>query len=135
MRVDSPPDRVDAPDEATEECAAAGASAGESAALPARIGRYHVLGPLGAGAMGEVLAAYDPYLDRKVALKLLHPGGPGRSPARLLREAHALARLSHPNVVQIHDTGALGARVFLAMELVEGVDLRAWLARPEMGSA
>ena len=129
--MDSPPDRADSPGEATEECAApTSTGAGEPAALPARLGRYHVLGPIGAGAMGEVFAAYDPYLDRKVALKLLRHGGPGRSPARLLREAHALARLSHPNVVQIHDTGAIGERVFLAMELVEGVDLRTWLTRP-----
>src|SRR5262245_46995470 len=97
--------------------------------MPDRLGRYRVLERLGAGAMGVVLSAYDPYLDRRVALKLLRPDGSGRSPARLLREAQALARLSHPNVVQIHDTGAIGDRVFLAMELVEGVDLRAWLAR------
>ncbi|MBL9100603.1 MAG: protein kinase [Myxococcales bacterium] len=122
-----PPARVEA-DEATAECA--GGGAGETSELPARVGRYHVLGRIGAGAMGEVLAAYDPHLDRKVALKLLRRGAAGRSPARLLREAHALARLSHPNVVQIHDTDAVGDRVFLAMELVEGVDLRAWLAQP-----
>ena len=98
--------------------------------LPAKLGRYHVLEQLGAGGMGVVLAAYDPDLDRKVALKLLRPDGSAGSSGRLLREAHALARLSHPNVVQIYDTGALDDRIFIAMELVRGTDLRAWLARP-----
>ncbi|PCC74076.1 Serine/threonine protein kinase [Nannocystis exedens] len=106
---------------------------GRSAAagsLPARLGRYHVLGQLGAGGMGVVYTAYDPDLDRKVALKLLRAEGHAASPGRLLREAHALARLSHPNVVQIHDTGAIDGRIFIAMELVRGVDLRTWLAQP-----
>ncbi|MFZ6179039.1 protein kinase domain-containing protein [Nannocystis pusilla] len=98
--------------------------------LPARLGRYHVLGQLGAGGMGVVYAAYDPDLDRKVALKLLRADSHTASPGRLLREAHALARLSHPNVVQIHDTGAIDGRIFIAMELVRGVDLRSWLAQP-----
>jgi serine/threonine protein kinase len=81
--------------------------------------------------MGVVYAAYDPELDRKVALKLLRAGAGdvaaiGRS--RLLREAQALARLAHPNVVAIHDVGTIGDRVWLAMEFVDGQTLGAWLA-------
>ncbi|MCX4242242.1 tetratricopeptide repeat protein [Paraliomyxa miuraensis] len=96
------------------------------------IGRYVVLSRLGAGAMGVVHAAYDPELDRKVALKLLRSGGgtstlasDGR--ARLLREAQALAKLSHPNVVAVHDVGTEGDRVWIAMEFVEGRTLGAWM--------
>src|SRR5438874_8141107 len=92
------------------------------------VGRYVVLDSLGAGGMGVVYAAYDPDLNRKVALKLLHPG-PGASTGartRILREAQALARLSHPNVVSVFDVGSVGERVVLAMELVEGDTLAAW---------
>jgi tetratricopeptide (TPR) repeat protein len=95
----------------------------------AAIGRYVVLSLVGRGGMGSVYAAYDPELDRKVALKLLHEGTEDRASAsaRLLREAKAIARLSHPNVVVVHDAGALDAGVFLAMEFVEGVTLAEWL--------
>ncbi|MCB9703554.1 MAG: serine/threonine protein kinase [Myxococcales bacterium] len=94
-----------------------------------RVGRYVILGRLGAGGMGEVYAAHDPELDRKVAIKLLLPRGDAESEAthRLLREAQALAKLAHPNVVTVFDVGQRGGRVFLAMELVEGVSVRAWL--------
>jgi tetratricopeptide (TPR) repeat protein len=95
------------------------------------LGRYLVLEPIGAGGMGSVYAAYDPELDRKVALKLLHAGQPTEGSSggqtRLVREAQAMARLSHPNVAAVYDVGTVGDRVFLAMELVEGVTLRAWL--------
>jgi len=94
-------------------------------------GRYIVLGPLGRGAMGEVYAAYDPELDRKVAIKILRTSGPGpdvRSRSRLLREAKAIAKLRHPNVIVVHDAGSIGDRVFIAMEHVEGQTLAAWLA-------
>ena len=100
------------------------------------IGRYVVVDRLGAGGMGVVYAAYDPDLDRKVALKLLHPHqrGPGDSGAdnpaaqRLLREAQAMARLDHPNVVTVHDVGTFGGSVFVAMEFVHGSTLRQWLS-------
>jgi eukaryotic-like serine/threonine-protein kinase len=95
------------------------------------IGRYVVLDQVGRGGMGEVFAAYDPELDRRVALKLLHlegRGGDQRGSARLLREAKAIARLSHPNVVVVHDAGTFDDRVFVAMEFVEGRTLAAWLA-------
>jgi tetratricopeptide (TPR) repeat protein len=96
----------------------------------AQVGRYVVLERLGEGAMGAVYAAYDPELDRKVALKLLHAdGGPRRerTQARFLREAKALAKLSHGNVVVVHDAGTFSGRVFIAMEFVDGQTLQAWL--------
>ncbi len=95
------------------------------------VGRYVILSRLGAGAMGVVYAAYDPQLDRKIALKLMlpSPGAPPRSERdrlRLLREAQALAKLNHPNVVSIHDVGALEDRIWIAMEFVDGVTLGEW---------
>lgn len=111
------------------------APAGSSPELPrgAHVGRYIVLDPLGSGGMGVVYAAYDPELDRRVALKLLR-GDQGAEQevssrgVRLVREAQALARLAHPNVVAVHDVGTWHRQVFVAMELVEGVTLRQWLA-------
>ena len=97
----------------------------------ARVGRYLVLDIIGEGGMGVVYSAYDPELDRKVAIKLLQIGGGGSQgdlQAWLLREAQALARLAHPNVVNVHDVGTLpGNRMFVAMELVAGGTLRKWL--------
>jgi tRNA A-37 threonylcarbamoyl transferase component Bud32/tetratricopeptide (TPR) repeat protein len=106
----------------------------------AAVGRYTILALVGRGAMGKVYAAYDPHLDRKVALKLMHADGArgaAETQARLLREAKALARLSHRHVVAVHDTGTFEGRVFVAMEFVDGVTLEAWLAerprsRPEI---
>ena len=98
---------------------------------PRAIGRFTVMGRLGVGAMGVVFAAYDPQLDRKVAVKLLKPDDDdpdGRWQHRLLREAQALAKLSHPNVVQIHEVGFHGDQVFVAMEFVTGVTVRTWLS-------
>jgi serine/threonine-protein kinase len=95
-------------------------------------GRYTVLGALGQGGMGIVLAAYDARLDRRVALKLLRhrAGGPQASTdenSRLVREAQAMARLSHPNVVSVYDSGTLeDGSLFIAMEFVEGQNLRQW---------
>jgi len=98
----------------------------------ATVGRYVLLGLVGRGGMGDVYAAYDPELDRKVALKLLNDGQPGsgsqaRSRGRLLKEAKSIARLTHPNVVVVHDAGTIDDRVFIAMEFVEGRTLSAWL--------
>jgi tetratricopeptide (TPR) repeat protein len=99
-------------------------------AEPTRIARFVLLEALGSGGMGVVYAAYDPRLDRRVALKLVHHDvAPGRAvEARLIREAQAMARLSHPNVVQIHEVGVWDGRIFIAMELVAGRTLAAWLA-------
>ncbi len=93
------------------------------------VGRYVVLELVGEGAMGRVYASYDPVLDRKVALKLLHPlvEWP-EAQERLLREAKALARVSHPHLVGVHDAGAFASSVFIAMEFVDGQTLRTWLA-------
>lgn len=93
------------------------------------VGRYLILDRLGEGGMGVVYAAHDPELDRRVALKLLRPDRAEKETAlRLQREAQAIARLSHPNVVAVHDAGTFGEQVFVAMELVEGRTVRQWLA-------
>ena len=98
------------------------------------VGRYLVTGLIGKGGMGEVYAAYDPELNRKIALKLLRarPGGDAlEGQARLLREAQALASLSDPHIVVIYDVGTFAERVFLAMEFVDGHTVGYWLlARP-----
>src|SRR5262249_32367449 len=94
-------------------------------------GRYTVRAWIGAGAMGEVYAAHDPELDRLVALKVLRLRETDRSPrarARFQREAQAMARLNHPNVVAVHDVGTVGDRAYVAMELVEGPTLAGWIA-------
>ncbi|EDM80120.1 serine/threonine kinase family protein [Plesiocystis pacifica SIR-1] len=101
-----------------------------AAADPVRIGRYTVLERLGAGGMGVVYSAYDTELDRKIAIKLLRgvdSGGADHS--RLKREAQALAKLSHPNVVQVYDVGSFREQVFVAMEFIEGKTLRDWEPR------
>ncbi len=97
----------------------------------ASLGRYLVLGALGAGGMGVVYSAYDPELDRKVAIKLLRTDvageDAGQARRRLLREAQAMARLQHPQVIAVYDVGTIKSQVFIAMELVEGGTLSSWL--------
>ena len=100
---------------------------------PEKIGPYVLLERLGEGGMGTVYTAYHPQLNRRVALKLLRPGAnanksPAIAQARLLREAQAMAKLSHPNVVAVHDAGEYADQVYLVMERVEGVTLRQWLS-------
>ena len=96
-------------------------------ATPQRLGRYAVLGTIGRGGMGVVYRAYDPDLDRAVALKLLTPGSKkSEASARMVREAQAMAKLSHPNVVPVHDVGVQEGRVFIAMEFVRGMTLGKW---------
>lgn len=90
------------------------------------LGRYVLLHPLGMGAMGTVYAAHDPRLGRTVAVKLLRDVS-ANARARMRREAEALARLSHPHVVQVYDVGEHDGRLYIAMELVEGTDLDVWL--------
>jgi eukaryotic-like serine/threonine-protein kinase len=95
------------------------------------IGRFIVLGVLGSGGMGVVYSAYDPHLDRKVAIKLL-ASVEGRSAhdaqVRLLREAQAMARINHPNVIKVHEVGTHHDRIYLAMEFADAGTLRGWLA-------
>jgi eukaryotic-like serine/threonine-protein kinase len=90
-----------------------------------QLGRLRLLDRLGAGAMGTVFAAYDPRLDRKVAVKVLRTS---EGAARVLAEARALAKLVHPNVVAVHDADELDGLVFIVMELAAGVPLRTWMA-------
>ncbi|AKQ70036.1 Serine/threonine kinase PKN8 [Myxococcus hansupus] len=99
-----------------------------------RLGPYVIRGVLGMGGMGVVYAADDSRLGRRVALKLLRPlreGAEEEGRARLLREAQAMARLSHPNVLPIFELGTAEGRDFLAMEWVEGTTLAEWLRERE----
>ena len=100
------------------------------------IGRFFLLNRLGAGGMGVVWAAYDPQLDRKVALKFVRADaiGPASSEAsrnilaRFAREAKAMARVSHPNVIAVHDVGTTGEQLYIAEEFIRGMELSHWLA-------
>ncbi|HEY5925226.1 MAG TPA: protein kinase, partial [Kofleriaceae bacterium] len=92
--------------------------------LAGRLGRYVLHARLGAGGMGVVYAAYDPELDRRVALKVLRHTQAGE---QLRDEARAIAKLAHPNVIAVHDVGEADGELFIAMEHVEGVTLREWL--------
>ncbi|MFP2906136.1 protein kinase domain-containing protein [Pyxidicoccus sp. 3LFB2] len=110
--------------------------AGREPVLPpgTRLGPYVLHELLGAGGMGVVYAAEDPRLGRRVALKLLHPlraGAESENRTRLLREAQAMARLSHPNVLPVFELGTADGRDFLAMEWVEGTTLGGWLRARE----
>lgn len=91
-----------------------------------RIGRYAVLGSLGQGAMGHVLRAYDPKLRREVALKLVYAGVEDEARAQVVREAQAMAQLSHPHIVAVYDVEVVDDQPFIAMEYVEGQTLKAW---------
>ncbi|HWB79826.1 MAG TPA: tetratricopeptide repeat protein [Nannocystaceae bacterium] len=109
---------------------AEGERIGPTSAPPTQLGRYTILHRVGAGGMGVVYAAHDRELGRRVALELIDAGGRDAQQcgARLLREAQAMAKLAHPNVVVVHDAGCIDGQVFVAMELVEGRTLDAWLA-------
>jgi tetratricopeptide (TPR) repeat protein len=102
------------------------------AAALRRVAQFILLERIGAGGMGEVFSAFDDQLERKVAIKLVATQGDDeRARQRLLREAQALARLNHPNVVTVYEVGALpDGGLFIAMELVRGRTLRAWQAQP-----
>jgi predicted Ser/Thr protein kinase len=112
----------------TATAAASAAPADPQMALGATLGRYRLERELGAGAMGVVHAAFDPDLERRIALKVLK-GATAAAEARdrLLREARAMARLSHPNVVTVYEVGTAGGRDFVAMELIHGESLAEWL--------
>ena len=94
------------------------------------VDRYQDLQVIGAGAMGVIYRAHDPLLHRQVALKILrHSAGPHAS-ERVLKEAKAMARLSHPNVVTVYDAGIVENHVYLVMEYVDGESLAKWLKTP-----
>jgi tetratricopeptide (TPR) repeat protein len=99
----------------------------------AQLGRYLVLDRVARGGYGVVYSAYDPELDRRVALKLLRSDGGEQRQEELLQEARAMARLSHPNVLPVHDVGTIDGRVFMAVELVEGETLESWLSQGHHG--
>ena len=107
--------------EHTVEYAEDGAT--DPALIGAKIGRYQLLELVGSGGMGMVWGAWDPELERRVALKLVRIVAEGAR-ERMLREGQVLARLSHPNVVPIYDVGVMGAQVYLVMEWVRGETLR-----------
>ncbi|HEX3765939.1 MAG TPA: protein kinase [Kofleriaceae bacterium] len=123
----SPPTASSGAPDGSSDGPSVGASAGLSSA-PSHVGRYEIRGVLGTGAMGVVYHARDPQLDRALAIKLVRTDGASRSRgARLLREAQAMARLRHPNVVPIFDVGLADDAVFVAMPLLEGGTLHGWL--------
>ncbi len=95
------------------------------------IGRYRLERELGAGGMGVVHVAFDPDLERRVALKVLRAQTGGDAAKRLQREARAMARLNHPNVVTVHEVGTASGRDYVAMELIEGESLAEWLRENE----
>lgn len=97
-----------------------------------RVGRYVVMEHLGSGGMGRVHAAFDPVLERKLAIKVVKSGRTASAAeevkARLLREGKSIAQLNHPNIVSIFDMGVVEGEVYVAMELVDGGSLKTWLA-------
>jgi serine/threonine-protein kinase len=91
-----------------------------------KIGKYQIVGKIGHGAMGEVFKAHDPLLNRLIAVKTISGSSPAEGDARkrFLREAQSAARLNHPNIITVFDLGDENGRVYMAMELLEGTDLR-----------
>src|SRR5512134_740023 len=104
--------------------------------MPDKIGKYHIVERIGRGGMGVVYKAHDPILDRPVALKVIAPDieVTDELRARFFREAQACARLSHPNIVTVHDMGEDGGRLFIVMELLDGVELKRLIAEDRAGS-
>ena len=102
---------------------------GPALASGEKVGKYRLDRVIGAGGMGIVWAAFDPDLERAVAIKLLRAGdGEATLRSRLLREARAMARLKHPNVLTVYEVGTDQNRDYIAMELVDGESLDLWLA-------
>jgi len=110
-----------------------GSEPGIDIKIGASVGRYCIEERIGSGGMGVVFRARDPELDRHVAIKLLHGGGKDRAAyeARLVREAQAMARVSHENLAVVHDVGHTDNGVFVAMELIDGRTMSEWLAEDE----
>jgi eukaryotic-like serine/threonine-protein kinase len=92
------------------------------------IGRFVVLGVLGSGGMGVVYSAFDPHLDRKVAIKLLAANARTEgAKIRMLREAQAMAKINHPNVIRVHEVGTYEDQIYLAIEFADAGTVRGWL--------
>ena len=100
--------------------------------LPQRIGKYEIVGKLGQGAMGEVFRAHDPVLNRAVAVKRISAGLDADETVRkrFQREAQSAALLSHPNIITVYELGFEGEQLFMAMELLDGIDLKQAFTRP-----
>ncbi len=125
-------DEVEGHIDLCESCRVAlSAAVGKDGPAAWTLGRYRIDDMLGAGGMGIVYRAWDPLLSREVAIKVVKSES-DELRARLAREAKSLARLNHPNVCQVYDVGIDGAELWIAMELVRGTTMRAWLAtKPE----
>jgi tRNA A-37 threonylcarbamoyl transferase component Bud32 len=119
------------PGQSVSESAIVDLAAAEPPRAGGTVGRYRLLQLVGRGGMGEVYAAHDPELDRKIAIKIMRADTypDGIEAARLMREAQTIAKLSHPNLVTVYDVGTASGRVFVAMELLEGDTIAAWLDR------
>ncbi len=113
-------------DELARTATAAGTSE-QASKLGDTLGRYRIERTLGEGGMGVVHAAFDPDLERRVALKVLRGAESDEARQRLLREARAMARLTHANVVTVHEVGSASGRDYVALELVVGETLAEWL--------
>jgi len=102
---------------------------------PQRIGRYQIASKIGQGAMGEVFRAHDPVLNRDVAVKRISAGLDTDETIRkrFEREARAAASLVHPNIITVYELGLEGERLFMAMELLDGIDLKHALAGRKLG--
>ena len=108
-------------------CTPTARDAGDVPGTPRMLDRYVIERQLGAGGMGVVYEAFDPDLERRIAIKFLRDGIAAEAEQRLLREARAMARLAHPNVVSVYEVGSANGRDFIAMELIDGEPLVDWL--------
>ncbi len=102
-------------------------------AVAETIGRYEIRDLIGRGGMGAVYVAYDPQLERRIALKIVRTSAfeDPKIRARLSHESRAMAKIRHTNVVSVYDAGELDDGVFIAMELIDGVTLSRWQASSE----
>ena len=100
---------------------------------PQRIGKYEIVGKLGQGAMGEVFRGHDPVLNREVAIKRISAGldADENIRHRFMREAKAVAQLSHRNIITVYELGTEGDQAFMAMELLDGIDLKHAIAHAQ----
>lgn len=124
-----------APDESARARAIVRAALfGDVAGGPPKVGRYQLTRRIGGGGMGEVFAALDERLGRTVALKCVRSDRVGEAArTRILREARAMAKVSHPNVAPIHEVGEHEGELFIVMEFVQGMDLATWAVRTRPG--